>query len=294
MQILTGSQALQSVIANEKSTGKTIAFVPTMGHLHAGHRQLIRQAAQLADRVVVSIFVNPLQFGPDEDYAHYPRSLTADQDILRSEGVDYLFCPAVEEIYPQGTARQCRIIIPGLSDILCGVSRPEHFAGVATVVNKLFHIVQPDKALFGKKDFQQLTIIEHMVSDLCMPIAIVGVDTVRDIDGLALSSRNCYLNRHERAIAPLIHRTLQACRGAVACGYDSYHQLERYAYDKLKAVGFLPDYVSVRDARTLQPIDNNTEQMVMLVAASLGTTRLIDNVSLTIKPDMSFSALACH
>lgn len=280
MKTFYTNTALQAAIQCDKRAGKTIAFVPTMGNLHAGHRQLIRQARQMADTVVVSIFVNPLQFGVGEDFDEYPRTPSADKKTLLAEQVNYLFCPNVDDIYPSGIHQQCKITIPDLSEILCGVSRPGFFSGVATVVNKLFHIVQPEVAIFGKKDFQQLAVIRRMVSDLCMPIKIVGIETVRDVDGLALSSRNSYLNRRERAIAPTIHHTLQECRGAVACGYDDYRELEHFAQEKLKTVGFVPDYFSVRDAHTLQWVNERTQQLVILAAAKLGNTRLIDNVSL--------------
>ena len=188
--------------------------------------------------------------------------------------------------------KQTRVIVPELSETLCGANRPGHFTGVATVVTKLFQIVQPDIAVFGKKDFQQLSIIQKMVKDLCMPVTVEGVETVRDVDGLALSSRNGYLSREEREIAPVLHRTLQDCREAIACGYDSYSELEHHALEQLKQAGFAPDYFSVRDAHTLAGVGMDTEQIVILAAARLGTTRLIDNVTLTLNPSQDWGMLA--
>jgi pantoate--beta-alanine ligase len=294
MKTFATNRQLRNAIRLEKRAGKHIAFVPTMGNLHEGHLQLVRKAQQLADVVVVSIFVNPLQFGANEDLSSYPRTLAQDKQKLFAEGVQYLFYPAVEEIYPEGIDKQSRVIVPGLSETLCGANRPGHFTGVATVVSKLFNIVQPDIAVFGKKDFQQLTIIEKMVEDLCMPIDVVGIETARDVDGLALSSRNGYLSKQERAIAPFIHATLQELREAVACGFDSYVDLEKHAREKLRNVGFEPDYVSVRDARTLREVNSLTEQIVILAAAKLGKTRLIDNVSLTLNPSTDWGMLATH
>ena len=294
MKTFATNKLLRNAIRLEKRAGKTVAFVPTMGNLHEGHMQLVRKARQLADVVVVSIFVNPLQFGANEDLGNYPRTLAEDKQKLFAEGVNYLFYPAVEEIYPEGLDKQCRVTVPELSETLCGASRPGHFTGVATVVSKLFNIVQPDSAVFGKKDFQQLAIIEKMVEDLCMPIDIVGIETARDVDGLALSSRNGYLTKQERAIAPFIHATLQELREAVACGFDNYVDLEKHAREKLKSVGFEPDYVSVRDARTLKEVNPYTEQIVILAAAKLGKTRLIDNVSITLDPGADWGMLATH
>lgn len=294
MKTFATNKLLRNAIRLEKRAGKTVAFVPTMGNLHEGHMQLVRKARQLADVVVVSIFVNPLQFGANEDLGNYPRTLAEDKQKLFAEGVNYLFYPGVEEIYPEGLDKQCRVTVPELSETLCGASRPGHFTGVATVVSKLFNIVQPDSAVFGKKDFQQLAIIEKMVEDLCMPIDIVGIETARDVDGLALSSRNGYLSKQERAIAPFIHATLQELREAVACGFDNYVDLEKHAREKLKSVGFEPDYVSVRDARTLKEVNPYTEQIVILAAAKLGKTRLIDNVSITLDPGADWGMLATH
>ncbi|HAN26552.1 MAG TPA: pantoate--beta-alanine ligase, partial [Haliea salexigens] len=265
---------------------------PTMGNLHEGHLELVRRARTLADIVVVSIFVNPLQFGPNEDLDAYPRTLAADKEKLFSEGVQHLFLPEAEDIYPEGMALQTQVQVPDLSETLCGSSRPGHFTGVTTVVSKLFNIVQPDVAVFGEKDFQQLTIIRKMVADLCIPVQIEGVATARDTDGLAKSSRNGYLSDDQRKLAPLIHATLVSCRDAVACGFDNFLQLESHARMQLLQAGFEPDYFAIRDARTLRAVNENTEEIAILAAARLGSTRLIDNVRLTLNPVSDWGMLA--
>jgi pantoate--beta-alanine ligase len=242
--------------------------------------------------VVVSIFVNPLQFGPNEDLDAYPRTMAADKEKLFSEGVQVLYAPGVEDIYPEGMAAQTQVRVPDLGDTLCGSSRPGHFDGVTTVVNKLLNIVQPDVAVFGEKDFQQLSIIRKMVADLCMPLEIVGVATHRDEDGLALSSRNGYLNPDQRCIAPVLHQTLNSCREAIACGFDNFLQLESHARMKLLQAGFEPDYFAIRDARTLQNVTEDTEEIAILAAARLGKTRLIDNVRLALNPVSDWGMLA--
>lgn len=292
MKIFAETAVLRAAIAGEKRAGRSIAFVPTMGNLHEGHLQLVRRARREADIVVVSIFVNPLQFGPAEDLDKYPRTLSADKEKLFAEGVNYLFTPTVDEMYPNGLDAETRITVPELSDTLCGASRPGHFAGVATVVTKLFQIVQPDVALFGKKDFQQLAVIRKMTTDLCMPVRILGVETARATDGLALSSRNGYLNDAERQLAPALHSALQECREAIACGFDSYADLEQHGCDALAAAGFRPDYFAVRDAGTLGPVTAITEKLVILAAAYLGRTRLIDNVTLNLNPSQDWGMLA--
>ena len=292
MKIFAKTAQLRAAIAADKRAGKRIALVPTMGNLHAGHLQLVHRAQKEADVVVVSIFVNPLQFGPTEDLDNYPRTLAADKEKLFAAGVQYLFTPTVEEVYPAGMAAQTKVSVPELSDTLCGASRPGHFTGVATVVSKLFQMTQPDMAVFGEKDFQQLAIIRKMTSDLCMPIEIVGVQTARNTDGLALSSRNGYLSADERRLAPALHTALQECREAIACGFDSYQELERHAMELLRAAGFRPDYFSVRDARTLSAVSPDTEKLVILAAAYLGRTRLIDNVTLNLNPSHDWGMLA--
>lgn len=294
MKTLQTNQQVSKAMRAVRQAGKTVAFVPTMGNLHEGHLQLVRKAKQVADTVIVSIFVNPLQFNASEDLESYPRTLKADKEKLFAEGVNHLFYPDVAEIYPEGMEGQSLVTVPDLSDTLCGLNRPGHFTGVATVVSKLFNIVQPDIAIFGKKDFQQLAIIEKMVKDLCMPINIIGVDTARDVDGLALSSRNGRLTKAQRQIAPKLHDMLQECRKAIVCGFDSYPELEQHCTMELKKAGFEPDYFSVRDAQTLANATPSTEQIVILAAAKLGKPRLIDNVTLTLNPNTDWGMLATH
>jgi pantoate--beta-alanine ligase len=294
MLTIEKSTSLRHALGRHRAAGDRIAFVPTMGNLHEGHLQLVRRARALADVVVVSIYVNPLQFGANEDLDAYPRTLTADREKLFAEGVQILFAPDTGEIYPDGPDRQTLVRVPDLSETLCGSDRPGHFDGVATVVSKLFNIVQPDVAIFGEKDFQQLSIIRKMVADLCIPVEIVGVPTVRAEDGLALSSRNGYLSRAQRDIAPLLHKTLLDCRDAIACGFDNFLQLESHARMQLLQAGFKPDYFSVRDARTLQAVTEATEEIAILVAARLGTTRLIDNVRLALNPASDWGMLAAR
>jgi len=263
-----------------------------MGNLHDGHLDLVRKARQLCDVVVVSIFVNPLQFGPTEDFDAYPRTMTADKEKLFAEGVQVLYAPNVEDIYPEGMQAQTIVHVPELGETLCGSSRPGHFDGVTTVVSKLFNIVQPDIAVFGEKDFQQLSIVRKMTKDLCMPIRIVGVSTRRDEDGLAKSSRNGYLSLDQRRIAPVLHQTLSTCREAIACGFDNFLQLESHARMKLLQAGFVPDYFAIRDARTLRAVTADTEEIAILAAARLGSTRLIDNVRLSLNPASDWGMLA--
>jgi pantoate--beta-alanine ligase len=263
-----------------------------MGNLHDGHLQLVRRAQELADIVVVSIFVNPPQFGAGEDLDAYPRTLAADKEKLFAEGAQFLYTPEAADIYPEGLERHTQVLVPDLSETLCGSSRPGHFNGVATIVAKLFNIVQPDVAIFGEKDFQQLSIVRKMVADLCLPVTVVGVPTVRDVDGLALSSRNGYLSAAERRIAPLLHETLASCRDAIACGFDNFLQLESHARMRLLQAGFEPDYFAIRDARTLRKVTEDTEEIAILAAARLGRTRLIDNLRLSLNPATDWGMLA--
>jgi pantoate--beta-alanine ligase len=294
MRTYSSNAQLQSALLNFRQSGQRIAFVPTMGNLHEGHLDLVRKAKRLCDVVVVSIFVNPLQFGPNEDLDAYPRTLAADKEKLFSEGVQVLFAPGVEEIYPQGMHCQTLVRVPELSETLCGSSRPGHFDGVTTVVSKFFNIVQPDVAVFGEKDFQQLSIVRKMVKDLCVPVEIVGVATTRDEDGLAKSSRNGYLSPEQRHIAPVMHQTLNSCREAIACGFDNFLQLESHARMKLLQAGFEPDYFAIRDAHTLRAVTPDTEEIAILAAARLGPTRLIDNVRLALNPVSDWGMLAGH
>jgi pantoate--beta-alanine ligase len=269
---------LRAVRATWAAAGEAVAFVPTMGNLHAGHLELVRRARSLAARAVVSIFVNPLQFGAAEDLASYPRTPARDTERLAATGADLLFAPTVEAMYPRPAAEQTRVEVPGLSDILCGASRPGHFVGVATVVCKLFNMVQPQVALFGEKDFQQLAVIRRMVEDLCLPVEIVGVPTVREPDGLAMSSRNGYLTAEERARAPALHRALRAAGEALAGGRADPGAAAREAAAAIDAAGLRTDYVSVRRATDLAPPGEADTDLVILAAAYLGRARLIDNL----------------
>jgi pantoate--beta-alanine ligase len=279
MRTYSSNAQLRSALRGLRQSGKSIAFVPTMGNLHEGHLELVRQAKSLCDIVVVSIFVNPLQFGAGEDLDSYPRTLIADKEKLFKVGAQLVFTPGVDDIYPNGMTTQTLVQVPELANTLCGSSRPGHFDGVTTVVTKLFNIVQPDTAVFGEKDFQQLSIIRKMVGDLCMPVEIVGVATSRDEDGLARSSRNNFLTPEQRQLAPLLHQSLNNCRAAIARGAENFLQLESQARMSLLQAGFEPDYFAIRDARTLRSVTEDTLEIAILAAARLGSTRLIDNVS---------------
>ena len=279
MLTLNTVEELRATIGSWRQAGEHIAFVPTMGNLHRGHLELMKSARDRADRVVSSIFVNPMQFGEGEDFDAYPRTLEEDQERLQQLGVDLLFAPAVTTIYPAGsTDQQTRVEVPGLSDVLCGASRPGHFVGVATVVCKLFNMVQPDLAVFGQKDFQQLMVIRRMVNELAMPIEIVGEATVRESDGLAMSSRNGYLSPQQRALAPQLYRTLQGTAAAIKSGNRDYTGLEAAAEAALQEAGFRPDYYAIRQAEDLAMPGDSEQNLVILAAAFLGTTRLIDNL----------------
>ncbi|MDO8704030.1 MAG: pantoate--beta-alanine ligase [Sulfuricaulis sp.] len=269
---------LRDQVTRLRQGGKRVAFVPTMGNLHAGHLRLMQEARQHAQVVVASIYLNPLQFGQDEDFDAYPRTPAHDKVALLSAGVDILFKPAEAEIYPRGHAAQTFIEVPGLSHDLCGAFRPKHFRGVATVVHRLFHMVAPDVAIFGKKDYQQWLIIRLMAADLGLPIEIVGVDTVREADGLALSSRNHYLSAVERKLAPALHETLCGLRDRVQRHGSVTTEAEEAAMESLKSHGFRPDYVSVRRQEDLAKPRPEDRRLVALAAAWLGNTRLIDNV----------------
>jgi len=283
MQILEHIGAVRAQVRDWQRGGLRVAFVPTMGNLHAGHVSLIELARQHGDRFIASIFVNPMQFGPNEDFNHYPRTPTRDAEMLRAAGCDLMFIPEVSEIYPNGHREATRVIVPVLSDILCGAFRPGHFEGVATIVAKLFSIVQPDIAVFGEKDFQQLAVIRRMATDLCMPIEVIGAPTVREADGLAMSSRNQYLDEQQRAVAPLIHRQLQDAAARLATvGVRERAAIERDCSVALTAVGFNVDYFAIRRAHDLlEPADDERE-LVVLTAARLGRARLIDNIPVTL------------
>jgi pantoate--beta-alanine ligase len=277
MDTVTTIAQVRERVRGWRAQGQRIAFVPTMGNLHAGHLSLIEAARQHGERFVASIFVNPMQFGPNEDYAHYPRTPHQDETMLAAAGCDLMFMPDVVEIYPNGSDNAARVEVPVLSHILDGEFRPGHFQGVATVVTKLFNIVDPDAAIFGEKDFQQLTVIRRMVADLCLPVSIIGAATVREPDGLAMSSRNQYLTVAERDIAPIIHQQLQQARSRLLAGVGEL-QVQSEALAALTAAGLRPDYFVVREAANLQPPLPDSRERVVLVAARLGKARLIDNL----------------
>ncbi|ELV8623645.1 pantoate--beta-alanine ligase [Vibrio cidicii] len=277
MQTFADIAALRDQLRTFKREGRKIAFVPTMGNLHEGHLTLVRKAREHADIVVVSIFVNPMQFERADDLNNYPRTLDEDLSKLNSQGVDLVFTPSAEMMYPEGLDKQTAVEVPGLSSMLEGASRPGHFRGVATIVTKLFNIVQPDVACFGEKDFQQLAIIRKMTSDLALDIEIIGVPTVREMDGLAMSSRNGLLTIDERQRAPVLARTMRWISSAIRGGRDDYASIIEDANDQLRAADLQPDEIFIRDARTLQAINADTTQAVILMSAFLGKARLIDN-----------------
>lgn len=275
-------EALRARVASWRSAGQRVGFVPTMGNLHRGHLALIAQARAQADRVVCSIFVNPTQFGPNEDYGRYPRTLDADAAALDAAGCDLLFLPSVETMYPLGIERTVHVEVPGLSDVLCGAFRPGHFAGVATVVARLFNQVQPDLAVFGRKDFQQLAVIRHLAADLAFPIRIEAGETVREPDGLAMSSRNQYLQPDERRRAALIHATLCEARDRLRAG-EAVAAIEAWGARRLVAEGFKVDYIALRRPERLgTPAIRASGAWVALIAARLGSTRLIDNLEFSV------------
>ncbi len=280
MNTLHKLNELRAAIRQQRQAGRTVALVPTMGNLHAGHIQLVKRAHELADYVVTSIFVNPMQFGANEDFGAYPRTLEKDQEKLVDADNHLLFAPSVAEVYPNGLDAQTQVSVPALTDLHCGASRPGHFTGVATVVSKLFNMVQPDYAVFGEKDFQQLAVIRKLVRDLCFPIKIEGVATLRESDGLAMSSRNGYLSAEARTIAPRLYQTLQQMADAIRNGERNYDQLAEAGRTLLLQNGFQPDYFNIVNSLTLQPAAAEDQDVTLLVAASLGTTRLIDNINL--------------
>ncbi|MBI3574348.1 MAG: pantoate--beta-alanine ligase [Gammaproteobacteria bacterium] len=273
---------LRRELAKLRRAGKRIAFVPTMGNLHAGHLKLVQVARQHADAVVASIYVNPLQFGPQEDFAAYPRTPGEDKRALEAEKTDLLFMPTDAGMYPRGLDVMTKVEVPALGDILCGKFRPGHFRGVTTVVNRLFNLMQPDVAVFGKKDYQQLILIKLMVADLGLPIEIVGVDTVREADGLAMSSRNKYLSAVERKVAAKLYAGLCGLRDRLIKAGKMVTGIETDTLREMETAGFRVDYLSVRRVVDLGEPGSQDRQLVILVGAWLGRTRLIDNVEVTV------------
>ncbi|EIV2914078.1 TPA: pantoate--beta-alanine ligase [Serratia marcescens] len=277
MIIIETLPMLRQQIRRWRQEGKRIALVPTMGNLHDGHMTLVDEARARADVVVVSVFVNPMQFDRPDDLARYPRTLQEDSEKLTRRGVDLVFAPAPAAVYPQGLEQQTYVDVPGISTILEGASRPGHFRGVSTIVSKLFNLVQPDLACFGEKDYQQLALIRKMVADMGYDIDIVGVPTVRAKDGLALSSRNGYLTAEERKIAPQLSKIMNALAQQLANGERQVETLLEQTAEQLRAAGFTPDELFIRDADSLQPLTVDSQRAVVLMAAWLGKARLIDN-----------------
>ena len=282
MQSITEIKSLRSQVKAWRQAGLSVALVPTMGNLHRGHFSLVEKAKTLADKVVVSIFVNPMQFGANEDLDSYPRTLDADKQGLADLETDILFIPSVETIYPNGLGAQSFVDVPGISMGYCGGSRPGHFKGVATVVTKLFNLVQPDYACFCEKDFQQLQVVKTMATDLSIPVEIIGVPTMREVSGLAMSSRNGYLSADEKHTAPALFNTLKHCAQQLKSGNKDFATLENEAKSALENAGLKPDYFSIAQRDTLKAATLEDTRFVILAAAFLGSVRLIDNLQVEV------------
>ena len=282
MLVAHTKQEIVEQVADWRHHDDHIALVPTMGNLHAGHLALVELAREHAERVVVSVFVNPTQFGEGEDFEAYPRTLERDKRHLKKTSADMIFAPSIETVYPFGLEMATKVSVPGLTQNFCGAARPGHFDGVTTVVARLFAMVQPDVAVFGQKDYQQQLVLRHMVKDMSLPISIITGNTVRDDDGLALSSRNTYLSDEERTRAPLLFETIQSVSNELQNGRRNFEELEASAIARLSESGFNVDYLSIRRAQNLEVPDRDCDDLVVLVAARLGVTRLIDNVVVTI------------
>jgi pantoate--beta-alanine ligase len=280
MQLINDILDLREIRRTWQSSAKVIAFVPTMGNLHQGHLNLVREAKKQADIVVVSIFVNPMQFGPDEDLDAYPRTLQSDSRLLKELGVDVLFMPKATDIYARGLEQQTFVEVPGLSYMICGASRPGHFRGVATIVCKLFNMVQPNLAFFGEKDFQQLQVIKAMVTDLSMNLKVFGMATTRDDDGLAMSSRNQYLKDKERKLAPSLYEKMQQLASEIQLGRRDFSKITQEYKLQLAELGFNPDYLEIRNVENLLQPGHEDQHLVLLAAVFLGKTRLIDNLQI--------------
>lgn len=282
MQTVHTISETRAIIASHVKAGKRVGFAPTMGNLHEGHATLVREARKYTDFVVSSVFVNPTQFGVGEDFDSYPRTLDADQQRLGAAGCDLLFAPSVAEMYPDNNQGWVKVLVEDITNRHCGASRPGHFDGVGLVVSKLFNIVKPQVALFGKKDFQQLAVIRRMTTALCFDIDIVGVETVREANGLAMSSRNGYLTAEEKNNAALLYRTLCSTRNAIMAGNKDFPELTAQAHSILREGGFIPDYFNICRADNLQTASEEDVSLVILAAAKLGKARLIDNVDFTL------------
>jgi pantoate--beta-alanine ligase len=282
VQVVHSKQELAEQLAEWRQQGDHVALVPTMGSLHAGHLSLVTLAREHAERVVVSIFVNPTQFGEGEDFEKYPRTLERDKRRLKNSGADLIFAPDVETMYPFGIENATMVSVPQLTANFCGASRPGHFDGVTTVVARLFAMVQPDAAIFGQKDYQQQLVIRYMAEDMSLPINIITGETVREDDGLAMSSRNSYLSEEERAVAPKLYETLQFVGKELQNGRRNFEDLEEVARQRLGDAGFDVDYFAIRRALNLEMPDRDCDDLVVLTAAKLGGARLIDNIIVTI------------
>lgn len=282
MLVVHSKQELAGHTAEWRQNDEHVALVATMGSLHAGHLKLVELAREHAERVVVSIFVNPTQFGEGEDFDEYPRTLELDKRRLKTTAADLIFAPDVATVYPFGVERATTISVPGLTENFCGASRPGHFDGVTTVVARLFGLVQPDTAIFGQKDYQQQLVIRRMAEDLNMPVAIITCETIRDDDGLALSSRNSYLTEEQRATAPLLYGALTSVGEELQNGRRNFDELEKLANQNLVDAGFSVEYFAIRRAQNLEIPDRDCDELVVLAAARLGEARLIDNVVVTV------------
>ena len=281
MKVVDSIASLRALIGEWKRQGSSVGFVPTMGNLHDGHLKLVKRAKAHNDKVIISIFVNPMQFGANEDLDAYPRTIEDDKAKLIGEGADAVFLPSVQDMYPAGLDVQTFVEVPGISDVLCGASRPGHFRGVATVVSKLFNMVQPDDAFFGEKDFPQLQVIRTMVRDLSMAVTVHGVPTEREASGLAMSSRNGYLSAEGKTKASLIYQAMQKMKLAIEQGDTNFADIENSAISELEKEGFKNDYVKVVNAQTCMPAAADDKQLVIVVALFMGATRLIDNLQIT-------------
>ena len=279
MEVVTDLVALDDALAGRRAAGERIVLVPTMGNLHDGHLSLLKKARDSGDFVVATIFVNPFQFGENEDFDSYPRTLEPDLERLKAMHCDLVFIPKGSDVYPRGPEQATRVEVPGLSSILCGQFRPGFFRGVSTVVNILFNMVRPDAAVFGEKDYQQLLVIRQMVSDLRMTVKILVGETVRESDGLAMSSRNGYLTKAERELAPMIFRQLNTARAEIRAGDRDFEAVSARALKALRRAGFKPDYFEIRLAEDLSLPKGGDEALRILAAAWLGKARLIDNVA---------------
>jgi pantoate--beta-alanine ligase len=282
MKVVHSKQELDEQLAEWRQHDDHIALVPTMGNLHAGHVSLVELAREHAERVVVSIFVNPTQFGESEDFEDYPRTMERDTRRLKQTSADLIFAPGIETMYPFGLQDATVVSVPGITENFCGASRPGHFDGVTSVVVRLFALVQPDSAIFGQKDYQQQLVIRRMALDLNLPVAVITGETIREEDGLAMSSRNQYLNDDERACAPVLYQVLSGVGDKLQDGRRNYAELEEESVEKLREAGFEVDYFAIRRAQNLQMPDRDCDEIVVLAAAHLGAARLIDNTVITI------------